>query len=184
MKRCFRIGILFVWINGAYLCLHAQTMLSKSVISSGGQVTADGSYILNLTIGQPAVAKYVTLNNITCVGFWYRMEEKSNKNLAIEKYSAPEPIKQNKPGVISDLTIYPNPFFRTAFIQFDLEATSEVRLSMIDSQGRTVDNIVDQIMQKGTYKIEYHSTSMVSGVHTICLKTNNKMQYKRCMILQ
>jgi predicted acyltransferase (DUF342 family) len=88
----------------------SQTVLSKVVISNGGQLTSNNVFRLNLSVGQPIVAKTQTEASEASIGFWYEVTGVTNKPFVLEKFKVSEKVIVNPIDRGADLKIYPNPF--------------------------------------------------------------------------
>ena len=76
---------------------------------------------------------------------------------------------------------YPNPFQTSLNIEFLLEQSALVELSIYNSQGNLIQCIFNKKMKEGHQKIHYvafdNSTTLNSGVYFACFKVNGKISH-------
>jgi hypothetical protein len=85
MKKLFVFILLF-----SVSSLFAQTKLEKGVLSSGGNKTSDGNYILRSTIGQSFIGITSDGNNTKSLGFWYSINKGINDTVATAVVTLPK----------------------------------------------------------------------------------------------
>ncbi len=77
---------------------------------------------------------------------------------------------------------YPNPFNPTTQIKFSLPIAGPVKLSVYDTSGRLVADLIDQEMTKGQHKAVFDARTLASGMYFYRLKTASEV-ISRAMIL-
>jgi hypothetical protein len=77
---------------------------------------------------------------------------------------------------------YPNPFNTSATIEFFLPAESQISLKVFDVLGREVENLAQGMYTCGTYRFQWNSDDMASGVY-YCKFTAGSYMETRSMIL-
>lgn len=60
---------------------------------------------------------------------------------------------------------YPNPFNPSTSITFDIVKTSDVKLLVYDALGREVEELVNERLSNGSYKVDFNSSHLTSGVY-------------------
>jgi len=84
-------------------------------------------------------------------------------NIITELYPSPE---NSNSGLISN---YPNPSFGSSTIEFNLPSGSNVALRIFDSQGKLVTTLIDDRLNKGTYKKHWDAADLPKGLYFIRL---------------
>lgn len=74
---------------------------------------------------------------------------------------------------------YPNPFNPKTVINFELQQTAKVRLSVYNSKGELIAVLIDRIENSGRHNIEFDGSSYHSGIYFYKLETANKCLVKR-----
>lgn len=78
-----------------------------------------------------------------------------------------EPISiQNESGM--RLSIAPNPVNMSAFIDYSISTKGEVRLSIVDTKGTFINELVKETQESGTYRHNWNSSQLATGVY-ICV---------------
>jgi hypothetical protein len=77
---------------------------------------------------------------------------------------------------------YPNPFNNGTKIRFSLNATSEVEMSVFNSKGEMVENIVKGRYERGNHSVNYRADDLTSGVYYYELKVNGIQRQVRKML--
>jgi hypothetical protein len=79
---------------------------------------------------------------------------------------------------------YPNPFNPATTINFNLAKDSKVSLVVYDVMGREVANLVNGEMAKGSHKVSFDASSLVSGVYYYNLKAAGVNQTRKMMLIK
>jgi photosystem II stability/assembly factor-like uncharacterized protein len=79
---------------------------------------------------------------------------------------------------------YPNPFNPVTNIVFEIPKASEVRLSVLDVTGRTVDIPFEGKLGAGTYRSDFDGTALASGVYFYRLETESFTETKKMMLVK
>jgi hypothetical protein len=125
--------------------LDAQTTIQKWVIGSGGviQAQSDPYHTMSGVLGQ-LVIDLVNNSTIDSVhqGFWYF---EPTKTMGVD------PTQSDVDKLLSN---YPNPFYSSTTIRYELPGTALVRLKIYDVMGNLVKVLVDGAIQdQGEQKI-------------------------------
>ena len=67
---------------------------------------------------------------------------------------------------------YPNPFNPNTTIEFEIPNRRLIRLKVFDILGNEVTELLNEERTAGSYKIEFNTSSLSSGVY--CLSATNK----------
>ena len=68
---------------------------------------------------------------------------------------------------------YPNPFNPSTKIKFDLKNNTDVKLTVFDISGKSVEILVNGILKPGTYEYTWNAGELASGIYFYRLETNN-----------
>lgn len=93
------------------------------------------------------------------------------------KYSEPIEVEINNLPDQIDLFCYPNPFNSQTNIEFRLQKSEKIKLSIFNLLGEEIRVLIDDYMEAGKYKIAFDSESLSSGMYILSLQTNSKMKF-------
>lgn len=79
---------------------------------------------------------------------------------------------------------YPNPFNPSTVIPFELRASGEVFMTVVDSVGRTVDVLIQGRMTAGRHEIQWNAGSLPSGVYVIRLDAGGEVHTQKVTLLK
>jgi hypothetical protein len=79
---------------------------------------------------------------------------------------------------------YPNPFNPSTNIQYTLEKSGKVRLSVYDLLGREVGVLVDGVQNVGTHQVVFSRAGLSSGIYFYTLQTANGVITKKMVLLK
>ncbi len=83
----------------------------------------------------------------------------------------------------SGLDCYPNPFNQSTSISFSLVSTENVKLSVVDMQGKAVMIILDNVSKAaGDHQIQFNGKDLPKGVYSLVLKTDSQVATKNMVI--
>jgi len=87
------------------------------------------------------------------------------------------------PEKISLANNYPNPFNPTTAINYELQITNYVELSVYNLLGQKVAVLVSDRQSAGSYQVEWDATGFASGVYFYQLTTNENVAITKKMML-
>src|SRR5690606_22906774 len=79
---------------------------------------------------------------------------------------------------------YPNPFFGTTSVTFDLPAHEHVALAVYDLTGRRVAVLVDGPVAAGTHRVEWDAGGRRAGTYPLRLPAGGTVQTRRARVLK
>ena len=82
-----------------------------------------------------------------------------------------EPIDEAIPTAFSLDQNYPNPFNPSTTIEFRVDRTQRVRLSVHDVLGREVEVLIDGMQTAGSYRVDFDGADLASGTYLYTLQT-------------
>jgi parallel beta-helix repeat protein len=80
------------------------------------------------------------------------------------------------------LSIYPNPAISETIINFNLTASSWVGLSILDLNGRTIANLVNENRLQGNYSQHFNLNNLTEGVYFVKFICSNKSALQRFVV--
>ncbi|MCC7094171.1 MAG: T9SS type A sorting domain-containing protein, partial [Ignavibacteriaceae bacterium] len=79
---------------------------------------------------------------------------------------------------------YPNPFNPSTTIKFDLPEASEVTLTIYNTLGQKVDEIVNTTLEAGRYSYQWKATDIASGIYIYELRANKFISFKKMILIK
>ena len=79
---------------------------------------------------------------------------------------------------------YPNPFNPITRIRYSLERSGDVKLDLINIQGRTIATYIDQNQQSGDYEFVLDGSSLSNGVYFYRLTQNGISRTRKMVLLK
>ena len=79
---------------------------------------------------------------------------------------------------------YPNPFNPTTTIKFELPETAEVTLTIYNTLGQKVDEIVNTTLEAGKYSYQWDAEMIASGIYIYELRTEKLISSKKMIFLK
>lgn len=136
------------------------------------------------------------INDAIAVGY-NRLEDNSGAYLAagnpgsqpnvyyIGDYTVNSVEIPEKPKPIAALKVYPNPTSRVSYLEFELEDSSRVDISLYNIQGREVRRIVaNEYKSFGMHKVEINVTGLGVGTYICSLRTQNSARSANIIVIK
>ncbi len=79
---------------------------------------------------------------------------------------------------------YPNPFKEKTKIKYCVAFKTEVNISVFNSKGHLIKNLITEKQDAGTYEIEFNASSLPSGVYFYQLKSGEFIQTKKMLLMK
>lgn len=79
---------------------------------------------------------------------------------------------------------YPNPFNPNTTIEFEIPNRQLIKLKVFDILGNEVTELLNEERTAGSYKIEFNTSNLSSGVYVYQLQTNSKILSKKMLLLK
>ncbi|RPI12458.1 MAG: T9SS C-terminal target domain-containing protein [Ignavibacteriae bacterium] len=79
---------------------------------------------------------------------------------------------------------YPNPFNPKTIINYQLAASSNVKLVIFDITGREIAVLVNQKQNAGSYNVEWEASGFASGVYFYKIETDNFTAVKKMVLIK
>ena len=79
---------------------------------------------------------------------------------------------------------YPNPFNPSTTIKFSLPEASDVTLTIYNTLGQKITELVNAKLEAGRYSYEWNAQNVVTGMYIYELRTNNFVSVKKMVLLK
>ncbi|MCG6912719.1 T9SS type A sorting domain-containing protein [bacterium BMS3Abin03] len=119
---------------------------------------------------------------ITSGKYSYRLKQIDNDG----KYEYSKPIEVDL-GTVNTYELsqnYPNPFNPITTISFTISSTNTVKLSVFNSIGEKVEDLVNEMKEAGTYTVNFNAQNLPSGTYYYRIQTNDYTQTKKMILLK
>ena len=104
-------------------------------------------------------------------------------------------VKQNNPVSISEISgvipekytleqNYPNPFNPVTNINFSIPHRSFVKITVFDILGKEIQNLINEELNEGNFKIDFNGSSLPSGIYFYKIETNDFVQVRKMTLLK
>ena len=110
--------------------------------------------------------------------------DENESSPSMELMANPSEINENLPLETKLYQNYPNPFNPTTTIKFSLAQSSRVNLSVYNSNGQIVADLVNGDLSSGHYGMKFDGSSLTSGVYYTVLKVNEKVMTSKMIMLK
>ncbi len=88
------------------------------------------------------------------------------------------------PSVLTIAGAYPNPFNSTTAITIQLPETERTQVSIIDLNGRLVENLLDRELNAGAHHLIWNAERLSSGQYFIQARTGEKTAIKEVSLIK
>ncbi|MCB2199755.1 T9SS type A sorting domain-containing protein [bacterium] len=88
------------------------------------------------------------------------------------------------PAAVSLESAWPNPFNSSTLIRYELPATNDVHLSVVDLLGREVAVLVQTIQQAGMHEVQWNAAGNPSGIYFIRLEAGMINQTRKVLLVK
>lgn len=119
---------------------------------------------------------------ITSGKYSYRLKQIDNDG----KYEYSKPIEVDL-GTVNTYELsqnYPNPFNPITTISFTISSAKQVKLSVFNSIGEKVEDLVNEVKEAGTYTVNFNAQNLPSGTYYYRIQTNDYTQTKKMILLK
>ncbi len=162
-------------------------MEGENVIATA-PVGIDGHYNMNFVgsgnyevftsvPGYTSQSKYITAGNT-------RGDFNINFNLDVYRgESVTSPVN----SVVDNFTLnqnYPNPFNPSTNINFTIPTTGIVKLTVFNSLGKEVSKLVNDLMEPGSYSVQFNAQNLSSGIYYYTLQIGNNTITKKMNLIK
>jgi hypothetical protein len=81
-------------------------------------------------------------------------------------------------------SVHPNPFNAVTSIEYGIEEAGAARLSLYDLNGRLVNEIHTGVRGRGTYRLDYDSGSLASGIYILRLQSGRRISQQKVSLVK
>jgi len=96
-------------------------------------------------------------------------------------------IIQTSQSIPENFTLYqnfPNPFNSSTLIKFDIKHNDNYRLEFFNSLGQNVLTLLNKNLNPGTYRVNFESTNLSSGIYYYILSSPKERLIKSFVFLK
>lgn len=79
---------------------------------------------------------------------------------------------------------YPNPYNSSTIIEYALPHAGHVTLKVYDLLGRDVATLINEKQKEGTHSVDFHASTLTSGVYIYQLRSGNFIDTKKLVLLK
>lgn len=156
---------------------------------SYGITGADGTYsIPNVAEGgYQMTVNRIAFNNTSVFGIEMNYAfgtELPNQNFSLQQTVAINPISSIVPAKFELYQNYPNPFNPVTKIKFDVPKAGFTKLTVFNSVGQIVKELVNENLEAGSYEVEFSAESLSSGIYFYKIETAGIVITKRMMLIK
>jgi hypothetical protein len=170
MKKFVSIFFVISFVIFSSGMAHAQMMLQKAVISSGGNMASNATTNAGVTIGQPVTG---TSSNSTMraeYGFWTSVNSVSG-------------VSQTG-NMQLDIAVWPNPASSIATVNITLASASNLDVQLFDINGKEVRHIFSGAVSSGVRSMEIDLSGLASGTYILAARIPGQIVESRVSVIQ
>ncbi len=184
--------------NGSRFLRFTYYPSSSSVITETEGLLATIYFSVNVSAAEQTVS-IDSIYKLEYAGppqLWIRLEvaDTTGQNLFIPGYSAGEvsvlsPMdagydQLNLPTKLELKQNFPNPFNPSTTIAFSVPERSPVNLTVYNILGQSVETLVDEVMNAGSYEINWQASDKASGIYFYRLVFKDQVLTKKMALLK
>jgi hypothetical protein len=79
---------------------------------------------------------------------------------------------------------YPNPFNPATIINYSVPVQGKVKLSVYNSMGQLVDELVNEVQASGSYSVSFNGSSLSSGVYLYRIESGSFTETKKMILIK
>jgi uncharacterized delta-60 repeat protein len=105
----------------------------------------------------------------------------------VVKYTQNRYVIVNRNGVPAEFSLsqnYPNPFNPVTKISFTLPQSANTKLTVFDISGKQVSELVNNVLEAGSYDIDFDASQLSSGTYFYRLETNGFSDVKKMILVK
>lgn len=108
----------------------------------------------------------------------------TNKRIIVRSPLGITPISGQIPSDYTLAQNYPNPFNPSTNISFSLPKSSFTKLEVIDLGGKVVDNLVNETLEAGAYRINWNAGSLASGIYFYKIEADGFSESRKMILVK
>jgi hypothetical protein len=171
MKRILLFGALLAGLAFETNAAHAQMMLQKAVISSGGAASSNATMQMGSTAGQPVVGVASNSTMRAELGFWNSAAAASNG------------VGPKGPAMDFSLQAWPNPTSSETRLTLTLGSSEDLDLRLFDLTGKQV-RAIFRGPASGTLGLDLDLSGLPSGSYILAARIPGQLVEKRISVIR
>ena len=158
---------------------HAE-LLRGGVVSSGAQNSSGGGYVLQGTVGQPAVGGSAGASFFACHGYWCF----GGSRVVSGDWNPKDPgTAGGLPAAVELGPPCPNPMRGSVRFTLALPKDADVTFTVLDVAGRQMGEAVRQRLAAGRHELRWSAPSLSAGVYFGQLVVDGQQPFRRRIVL-
>lgn len=154
--------------------------LQKLVASDGGSSDYFG-YAVSLTDSHLFVGTRKSIPNASWLlgsgaAYLYRLDSMSSTGSSI--------VDSTVPRISILFQNYPNPFYPTTSIRFDLPQRVHTTLTIFNVMGQEVKRLIDRPLESGSHEVSWDASRLLSGLYFYSLTAGDIYETKKMMLVK
>jgi len=81
------------------------------------------------------------------------------------------------------MIVYPNPSNGNFKIDYELNRTEKIEISLTNITGQVIDVLLSKEQQRGNYSLQWQNNDLSNGTYLIKVKSENNLTIKKLIIL-
>lgn len=169
----------FVWLIITiipFIFIDSYELIEYTINSGGDSQRETSKYKIGFSVGEKVTGMKQSNNGIIYLGFWHpegTIQQSIRNEFIFEK---------NREYYLSLYQNSPNPFKERTVISFFIPNDCQVKLELLDINGRVVQVIVNEYRKRGKHTQELRDNPLIpSGVLFCRLNTGGKVFTKKIM---
>ena len=153
-----------IYANEMVLTTEPQTFVDTFYVTS-----SDSQVVWGFELGAMGVDLEVWIDAVHFIEF-NATDVNSEKDMVVKDYI----LEQN----------YPNPFNPTTTINYALPKASHVSISIFNTLGEKITELVNREMKAGRYQVNFNASTLSSGIYFYSMEANNFRTTKKMILLR
>ena len=114
----------------------------------------------------------------------YSIDIPNWSNLGINNISLMELSSEHTPVTNDIINIYPNPFNPSTQVEFRLDQSQNIKISIFNINGELIDIISNQTYEAGYHSIKWTPSDISSGLYIVSIQADNTIYNKKLLFLK
>jgi len=157
-------------------------LLSGELTQKNGLTLTSGTFTCQFAYTAPAAPGIDTIWLTSAVGHSNGWNWGTEKRVVVRTLTGIS--NENTPVQFKLNQNYPNPFNPKTTISFELPVKSDVKITILDINGKLVETIMNNEMQAGSHEITWDAASYASGVYFYKMETGSYLDVKKMMLIK
>jgi len=110
--------------------------------------------------------------------------ELANQNFSLEQTVSISQTSSIVPAKYSLYQNYPNPFNPSTKIKFDIQKAGNVKMSVYNSQGQLVKDLINQFAPAGSFEVNFNAKDLSSGIYYYKMEVEGFVVTKKMLLVK